>query len=724
MRSAIIFLSYLLALTPLIVMKSLFFPYISGKNLFIRIIITVLWVFFSILIFRSKSFRDDIVLRIKALSRNILFIFTSLFVFLTVVSTFFATDLYRAFFGDIERAEGLLNILFFFSIFVLLTLIFGKKEWITFFKVFMFSGVILFIDSLSDFLSGTPRPGSFLGNPIYSAQTFLFSILASLLVYLFYTRDENTVNLKRKGLWKVVSIIVFIFSVLGIFITETRGVIAGLIIGFFVSLLYFIFKRTEEANNGKGVIKKVSLSILLLVVVFSGVFFSTKSSSFWQSVPGLDRLSEFTLEDPSTQTRLISLGVSLEALNPVQNGYDKLLFGWGPDNFSIAYNKYYNPEYYKYEHSWFDRAHNKLMDVLVMNGVFGLLAYVGLWFSLFWILLKKKFSYENGLLLFFGVAYFFQNLFVFDSIAIYVLFFSFLSYVVFSTKGDETCKDVPSLYSKIILFKSGLISLFLLFALIAWTFIPFLQMKSYINLIAQNLSIDEATKQLEGSLVPYTYAQEVIRTHLLGSAKDLYEGKESQKDFLLFAISLMKDVVNRGPYNPRHMISIGQGYDKLGQVGLVEYYKDAEEYYRKALMLAPERQDIRYLLIYNLSYQKRYNEAIELAEETIRLAPDIGSSHLYLGMVLVASSNDSFAARALSEFEKAWELGGMNESDKSQMIDAVYLLLRYFYNQEDKDMALRSAQLLRELRPDITEGINSIIEYINDETWVYIDFRQ
>ena len=45
--------------------------------------------------------------------------------------------------------------------------------------------------------------------------------------------------------------------------------------------------------------------------------------------------------------------------------------GIRPEGYISAHNEFYNPAIQKYEISWFDRAHNRLLDVLVMNGVFG-----------------------------------------------------------------------------------------------------------------------------------------------------------------------------------------------------------------------------------------------------------------------------------------------------------------------------------------------------------------
>ena len=156
---------------------------------------------------------------------------------------------------------------------------------------------------------------------------------------------------------------------------------------------------------GRWDLKKVSASLLIIMVLFSGIFLFTKNLEFWKNIPGFDRLSEFNLQDRTLQTRLLTFSFGWKATHIGEEGVRKFLIGWGPENFNIAYNKYYDPEFYKYEMSWFDRAHNKLMDVLVMNGILGLGIYLALWFFVWKESFRKRGDiYESMALIFFSVA--------------------------------------------------------------------------------------------------------------------------------------------------------------------------------------------------------------------------------------------------------------------------------------------------------------------------------
>src|SRR4030042_1250042 len=205
-----------------------------------------------------------------------------------------------------------------------------------------------------------------------------------------------------------------------------------------------LLKRNAEQIqilNKKISLRKIGSFTLISIAVFAGTFVFTRSNPVWQMVPGLDRLAKISAQDISTQTRLLSMKSSLEAVNPGRAGWGRALIGWGPDNFDVAYNKFYDPSTQKYEVTWLDRAHNKLLDVLVMNGVLGLIIYLFMWFYVFrYGFLRKKLGEEDSgksleymnrqlPVLFIAVAYFVQNIFVFDQISTYIPFFALLGFV-------------------------------------------------------------------------------------------------------------------------------------------------------------------------------------------------------------------------------------------------------------------------------------------------------
>ena len=544
--------------------------------------------------------------------------------------------------------------------------------------------------------------------------------------------------------WIISSILIAIVSFFGVFITETRGVIVGIGVGVLAFILYAWYAG-RNTHLGNRSLARVAGYVLIALVLCGGLFFATKNSVVWQRVPGFDRLANFTFQDNSTQTRLISAGVSLRAVDPSTNGAKKFLLGWGPENFGIAYNANFNPAYFRYENKWFDRAHDKIFDVLVMNGVVGLLVYLGIWGLLFWYgVRERKFSVVKALILFFGVAYFVQNLTVFDSIVTYILWFGFLSYALqqitnnkqqktkdedkdVRDKGQGASNKHSNLTTYYLLLTTGtfsIIALFFAYALIFWTIVPFSQMSSFLSLFHNTqavVSLDDFKQKMDSSLHPYTYAQDVIRTNFLDNVKNIYKGKEGEKQVILFAIDQMKDLLTREPYNPRYWANLGGGYDALGKAGLTEYLPLAQEAYQTAQKLSPKRQDIYYMRAYNLGFQKKYDEAIGVLQEAIALDDQVASSYVYMGLMQLASGEKNYDA-GFASFERARQLNPDLAQQENTFISGYYVLLQYYYKLHDARAKI-CAQALQLMVPEKKEGLDMIIKNIDNQTWQYIQFK-
>jgi O-antigen ligase len=417
------FLLILCAILPLLMANSAFFPFITGKVVFLRFSITAVAILFLVAFVRDKLFKKQIHAKMKVLQKNPIFISVVAYFVIFTMSAFFAVNKYWAFYGSIERGEGVIGMLFFFGFFLFSILLFQKKEWIWFFRLGLFVAVILFIDAAYAASKGAVRPSSFTGHPIYLGVYFIYVILSSWILY--FNEDKNSL------FGKIFAVAIIPFCIVGVSIAEARGAMVGLAAGLLVTLIYLAFRGQEIQWKGRSL--RTIASVLLFLFFFSGgVFFATRHNSVWQKIPGVGRLALISSKDNTTVSRLLTAKIALLSVDPREKNIDKLLLGWGPENFLIAWNKYYDPEIYQYDPASLDRAHNKLLDVLVMNGLFGLISYLAIWFFAFKQILKRGQQVATqSALLFFGVAYFVQNLFVFDAIVTYTPFFAFLSFLIF-----------------------------------------------------------------------------------------------------------------------------------------------------------------------------------------------------------------------------------------------------------------------------------------------------
>jgi len=727
---------FALAFTPLIVVWSTLFPFIFGKTIFIRTAVTIFWLLLAAYLFyQHKSAirinphlnnqHKSAKISINQCLKNPLFIFTSLFVLLMLFSVIFSVNPFRAFFGDIERGEGYLGILYFFGFFIASLLVFKKRDWLIFFKLSLLTGGILFFNGLYQY-ADYARMQSFIGNPAFLAGYFLFIIFASLVVLI---EDKNR-------WWRLFSGLSGLMAIAGVFLTQTRGAILGLIIGIAFAIFYLAIKG-RELKIGRVNIQKVSAGLIVFSILFLVVFFFTRSNPVWQKIPGVNRFATISFSDSSSQTRLIAAGVSLDAISPSKNSLERFLIGWGPENFNIAYNKYYNPEYLKYEGLWFDRAHNKLLDVLVMDGALGLWAYLGIWLSILYLIFRKhqhksasklispnqsksvsnksaslKNPYLYASILFFSVAYFVQNIFLFDQISTYIPFFSFLAFVTriytdekqINTDNHSSVSIRKNLYLSVSVV---LATIFFAYCLIIYSFTAFYQNIKFTSAIksgsAQRIfdDVDKFTK-------PYNYAQRELRNRFLQIMAS-YSNNQGLKPLVDKSISLFEEVVLREPYEPRYFTTLADAYQVQTELGNVEARKKSDEYYLKALELSPKRQELLYNIAINVYADKGdFKTMEEYLDKMLNYAPDVPMAKIYYATAITMEGPQKFnEGMDLIESALSNLTLGLDERQLNALRNVYNLYLNNFYDKRDSERFLTAMERAKK--------IELMIEKINED---------
>ena len=177
--------------------------------------------------------------------------------------------------------------------------------------------------------------------------------------------------------------------------------------------------------------------ILGLILIIGAV----RNTPAFQSVAGtntmLSRLADIGLDDASLKGRVNStlLGLKGFAAKPI--------FGWGPENFTVAYDRYLTAEIIGQTVISFDQAHNKLVEELTTKGIVGFVGYISIWGYMFWVIarrLKSQSAQDQVFTLFAGAAltaYFVQNLFLFDTPGTVGQFILLLGFVAFIETSRE-----------------------------------------------------------------------------------------------------------------------------------------------------------------------------------------------------------------------------------------------------------------------------------------------
>jgi tetratricopeptide (TPR) repeat protein len=137
----------------------------------------------------------------------------------------------------------------------------------------------------------------------------------------------------------------------------------------------------------------------------------------------LQRIASISLSDATTQSRFLIWGEAWQGVK------ERPITGWGQENFSYVFNKFYNPEMYGQE-QWFDRAHNEFIDWAVAGGIPAFLLYILLLAFVVRAVYKSELEVpEQAILLGLLAGYVFNNLFVFDNLISYIFFVFILAFV-------------------------------------------------------------------------------------------------------------------------------------------------------------------------------------------------------------------------------------------------------------------------------------------------------
>jgi len=627
-------------LTPflvLIVTSSLFFPFITGKNFIFRILIEITFALWLILVIFDKKYLP--VRQAGHPKKSWILIALSSFIIILIFSSVFGENFYRSFWSNYERMEGLITYLHLFVFFlIMISVIKGEKLWKWFFNISLFVSVIVGIYGLWQLIShqGSSRVDATLGNPTYLAIYMIFHIFLALMIFF---------QEKRWFRWFYLPVAVFDLIIL--YHTATRGAILGLIGGFILALiLTILFYPTKRA-------KLLSALLLSLIIILVVSFLFLKNSHFITQSPVLSRFSSISFQETTTQSRLVIWKMSWQGFK------ERPILGWGPENFNLIFNKYYEPILWKQE-PWFDRAHNVFLDRLTTNGFLGLLAYLSLFaFALYYLWFpwkKNNFSKSESIILTsMFAAYFFHNLFVFDNLISLILFITFLAYI--STKSMKSQAFPEEKKTISISTNLGLKSASALIIVIFTIFIVY-----YVNvpgiLASQDLikalgssrqgNLQDSFSAFQKAISRNSFGTGEAREQLSSFAQQILpvaglDNNFKQKVFSS-AVSEMKKQINQSPNDIRYMIFLGVIYNKAGQ------YDEAIDILQKAIKLSPKKQQLYFELGVSYINKKEYDKGLEVFKKAFELDPEFLEARKIYAVAAIFSGNDGLAEELMRDY--------------------------------------------------------------------------
>lgn len=624
---------FLLPFFSLIVANSLFFPFITGKAIFFRFVVEVAFCGWVILAFIDQKYRP----KITPLSVGV-----TIFMLVALVADLLGVNPLRSIWSNFERMEGWITIIHLWALFITMTSMFGtfesgKKIWHRWFNVSLLvaliSGIYGIVQLLgyADIHQGGTRLDASLGNSAYFAIYML--IHAFLAVYMFiYSSSSKAKSTLIRWYYAVLSVL-FAFLV---FETQTRGTILGLIGG--VMLALFLYALL--AKKDKSIYRYISVAILIGIVLLGVVFWMNRKAPIIQNSALFGRLASISWTEAKGQARNYIWPMA------VKGALERPLFGWGQENFNYIFNANYEPAMYAQE-QWFDRAHSVFLDWLVAGGIIGLLAYLALYVLLLANIWKSSLTVaEKSVLTGLVAGYFIHNIFVFDNIASYVMFFAILGFADSQLAGKHRVLFGNRVFQKDTIEYVVLPVVIVLFVLTLYS-VQYRVIKANTRLItaliscSQNGMPDPALYQ-KALAVDSTTANQEIREQILNCALRVINAPQApgpmKQSFFALAMQEIQNQISYAPKDARIYVLGGSFMNGIGQYG------EAVPLLEKALELSPRKQSIIYDLATSyINLNKNIDKAVEIMKGAYESAKDNSQAKISYATTLISADKEKEA---------------------------------------------------------------------------------
>lgn len=351
-------LLYSTALVPIVVVPGFFFPYVTTRAVYFRVLVqlaTAVLLYLSVRRRATVSFRRDVVL----------FALVA-WVGANALAAVFGASPIRSFFGDHERMGGVWFWLHLVAYYVLLRTFFESAHWAVFFRlhlavatiVAMCGMVVARLQPFSRFVAPI-EAGSTIGNAGLLAP-YLLAALA-LCVILAITAGKRA---------RVAYFAIGLVLVTGIVLSGNRSSTLGLLVGAGSAVAcYALWLGRLQGWRIALVVAPLAAAVALPFLagapwakpVTSRVYVLSKLSS------GVDSI------------RVIQWHAAVEGIR------DRPLMGVGPENYQIVWSRFYHPEMYRFiADSRWDRAHNAYLDAFSTAGILGFLSLLAVFLALGW----------------------------------------------------------------------------------------------------------------------------------------------------------------------------------------------------------------------------------------------------------------------------------------------------------------------------------------------------
>lgn len=624
------------------------FPYITGKNFAFRILVEFAAVFWVSLITVNKKYRPDN----SAIAISIL-----TFTFIVGIADIFGVNPYKSFWSNYERMEGYITILHLTLYFMIIrSVLQTRKDWLLFFNTILAVSLLvcLFSLSLPTATKGTrfwmeydTRIYGTIGNPTFLAAYLLLTIFIGFITFL---------NTNKKYL-KTYYIILILFNAVVIYRTATRGALLSGFIGLIIMSVFYI-STTVKRQKWRSTNTAITGAIIICLVAVSFTTI-TYHKSFKRDVT-LSRLASMS-SDSSVKARLDSWKMAWNGIK------EKPLLGWGQENFIGVYTV--NPILFNGEQIWTDRAHNIVIEWLVNAGILGLLSYIAVLGSVVYSIRKKYIGKllskkETVTIITAIFVYFLQNLFTFDTINTYFIFFALMAYIdVVGNEKDNACSiSGAAIDARKTMMKSlGLTLLASLIFIVIFYFAnyrPVEESRQAFQIsksVSDNGSFVNLLEDFNHTLSLNTFGDNDVKATMefISNYIITYElfSAEGAPEFLKDTVSKMESGVLENYYNLEYLTSVITLNDRIA------FYEPAfipksEELIKVCMKINPRYEWLNYALADIYKLKKESIRMFETVKNMAALDPLNDQKQLKLALAAIFMKKENIVTNSLEEISK------------------------------------------------------------------------
>ena len=638
MKNAVVFFLFLIPIFPLVVANDLFFPFITGKAFVFRIIVEIAFALWVILLYRDRQY---------APKWNWMTILVTTFTLVALVADLLGVNPIRSIWSNNERMEGWLTIVHLWAYFILLTSMFKEsKWWPRYFNMTMAVAVIISLYGIAQMAGwaqihqSASRLDASLGNSAYLAVYMLINgFIAAYMAALSWQKKK----IDRVCIYSALSAL-FAFILLE---TQTRGTVLGLIGGILLaSFLYAVFARGDGVKRAR----LINGGIVALVIVLGVSFYFARNVSWIRNNDITGRLASISLSDGETTARLDYIWPM--AIRGAFSSPKTAIIGWGQENFNYIFNANYSPHMYGQE-QWFDRAHNVFLDWLVDGGLIALALYISLYLLSAWYIWKSSITTaEKSILTGLLAGYAVHNLFVFDNLASYFLFFIVLAFV-FALRDSKDFSWLQNMKINDEAANYVVLPFAAIFLVAAIYFINIRPIQANTDLIAAledcsgQSQVPPSVQLWQTALDVNTYvANQEIREQLLSCAENVISSQSIDNDtkeafFDLVNTQVQKQIAAT-PNDARIYTLAGGFYNDIGQWSL------AQPLLVKAHQLSPGKQTVDFELGLNYLNTASTTEGLALFKQAYESDTTYSDAAINYAAALIATGDEADAAPLLA----------------------------------------------------------------------------